>query len=147
MASGRYIIVEDFGCMPYIDYSPVYVGLQLVPKILLSFIVFILAGEFLKSSLVLLPDTIFHQGLAVRNLICHKLGCNVRSNLTTSRFLRLLIVCVVVGIWPLLSILLYYFLPPASVIHIEPWRGFAAMRKTFYHIPMISYAVMTPIAH
>jgi len=79
--------------------------------------------------------------LAIRNLIRHRLY-NSQSTISTSRFIRLLILCVVAGGVPFLARLLSYLVPlPTSRMPSWPW---SAVHKNFRTIPSIPYSHQTP---
>ena len=84
-------------------------------------------------------------GVAVRNLIRRrittKLG-NSQVTLTTSRFIRLLSVCFVMGAWPLTVIFVLFFVPPPPK-KFPAWPGWAAVHKHFHLIPRLP-AVFRP---
>ena len=81
-------------------------------------------------------------GMAARNLIGRKITS--QTTLTTSQIIRLLLLCVVVGVWPLLVVLLTTFfpMPPGK---ISAWPGWAAAHKDFHDIPMIPWSFLPPV--
>jgi len=100
---------------------------MLVPQLILSFVGFIFAC------------------LAAKNLIIHKITTqahNSTSILTTSRFVRLLFSCVIIGVWPLLVTFLSTFYPSISG-GVQPWPGWAAVHQNFYNIPEIAQSFLT----
>ena len=82
-------------------------------------------------------------GMAARNLIGRKIIH--QSTFTTSQTIRLLSLCAVVGIWPLLVVLLTIFFPmrPGK---IPSWPGWAAVHKDFHDVPMIPWSFLPPVA-
>ena len=80
-------------------------------------------------------------GMTARNLIGRKTSS--QTTLTTSRFIRLLLLCVVVGVWPLFHVLLSIFFPmqPGK---IPSWRGWAAVHGKFHDIPMTPLSSLPP---
>jgi hypothetical protein len=87
-------------------------------------------------------------GMAARNLIRLKATTQADGSqtiLTSSRFIRLLLLCVVLGVWPLLATLLSIFFPMRSDI-VDPWPGWDAVHKHFYEIPVVPFRFMTGAA-
>ena len=80
--------------------------------------------------------------MTTRNLIRHKIY-NSQSTLATSRFVRLLVLCLVAGSFPLLalSISLFISLPEGR---IPPWPGWVSVHKHFYDIPQVPSSSQTP---
>ena len=82
-------------------------------------------------------------GMAARNLINRKITSQARnSTLITSRFVRLLLLCVVVGVWPLLATLLSIFHHPWPD-RVTSWPGWVAVHRHFYDIPAIPFHFLT----
>ena len=80
--------------------------------------------------------------MVTRNLIRHQIY-NSQSTLTTSRFVRLLVFCLVAGSFPLLALLISLFVfPPKG--RVPPWPGWAAVHKHFYDIPKVPFSSQTP---
>jgi hypothetical protein len=138
------IIFEDFGCSPDFYYSMVYIALIRVPEITIPLIGFILcvSSQGQSSSHLTISSS---PGIAIRNLTCLKAtsACNSQTTLTVSRFIRLLALCAVVGIWPLLAILLWHSLSLMTG-KVPPWLGWAAVHEHFDDIPANSCGMMTP---
>jgi hypothetical protein len=82
--------------------------------------------------------------MAARNLIGRKITS--KTTLTTSQIIRLLLLCAVVGVWPLLVVLLSTFFPmrPGK---IPSYPGWAAVHKDFHDIPMIPWSFLPPVVH
>ena len=80
-------------------------------------------------------------GMAARNLIGRKTSS--QTTLTTSQFIRLLILCVVVGVWPLLHVLLSIFFRMQRG-EIPSWPGWAAAHDEFHDIPMTPLSSLPP---
>ena len=84
--------------------------------------------------------------MIARNLISHKittLGGYSQSTLTTSRFVRLLLLCVTMGVWPLLATLTSILLQTRIGDPIPSWPGWATVHNHFYDIPALSYQSLT----
>ena len=83
-------------------------------------------------------------GMAARNLIGRKITS--QSTLTTSQCIRLLLLCAVLGVWPLLVVLLSMFfpMPPGKV---PSWPGWTAVHKDFHDIPMIPWSFLPAVVH
>ena len=145
VASHRYIIIEDFGCSFVFDRSTVAAVLILVPYITLSLMCFIFACEFHRPSVSVMPTYTSSTGMAARNLILRRMTTqdhNTRSTLTTSRFIHLLFVCIVVGVWALLAVLLSQVVLWKS--GVPSWRGWDTVHKYFRQIPTIPSRLITP---
>ena len=77
---------------------------------------------------------LYPQGMAVLNLFRYgypqaKNSTHTKPSLTLSRFLRLLIFCVVVCLWaPLASLLAFYY---SFVVAVSPWPGWSTVHAHF----------------
>jgi hypothetical protein len=84
-------------------------------------------------------------GVAAHNLISRKIASQAHKStsiLTTSCFVRLLLSCVIVGLWPLMATLLSFFFPCWSG-GVPPWPGWAAVHRYFHEVPAIPLRFLT----
>ena len=109
---------------------------------------FIFACEFHRPSVSVMPTYTSSTGMAARNLILRRMTTqdrNTRSTLTTSRFIRLLFVCIAMGLWPLLAVLL--LLVTFWKSGVPSWRGWDTVHKYFHQIPIFPSELITPELH
>jgi hypothetical protein len=88
-----------------------------------------------------MPDAI-SSGMTARGLISRKTsmpGGYPQSTFTTSRFVRLLLLCVAMGVWPLLVTLTAILLQTRIRHPFPSWPGWAAVHDHFYDIPAIPF--------
>ena len=136
MASNRYAIVENLGCLPALYPSPLVVALKDGPSLIIATAGFVFACTPLSTRhLVSCSLTLSFPGMAARNVIRYRangtaaeLLCTSQPALTTSRCIRLLLLCAIAGLWPLLSILLCMRHLSAQFAY---WPGWAVARQHF----------------
>ena len=86
--------------------------------------------------------------MTTRNLIVHKMAMpggnlNPQSIFTTARFVRVLLSCIVLGIWPLLGTLTSTFLRSRTSDPVPSWLGWTTVHKHFGEIPAIPLSSLT----
>jgi hypothetical protein len=79
----------------------------------------------------------FSVGMAVRNLIRFRMFTQCRdfqSSFTKWNFVRMLVTCVILGVWPLFARLLVFFISNPTRT-LTSWRGWTSTHKSFQQIP------------
>lgn len=128
VAPNRYVILENLGCLPVIQITPLAVALKDGP------------------SLIITTAGLFYACLAARNIIRRRLFAatgfrHSQATITKSRCIRLLVLCAIAGVWPLLSIIL-------CLRHLSgklpPWPGWAVAHRHFHEIPKYPLSGQSP---
>ena len=149
LASRRYAIIEDLGCTAWHRYSTVLVALVYTPMFgnALVGLVFACMLTVIRPALPLTLN--YLPGLAARNLIWRRRFAHLHFNqsmLSTSHFGRLLLLCAVVGIWPLACLLVTIVPEAKSYGPVPPWSGWNAMHKYFHRIITVPASRRSPKA-
>jgi len=130
VASHRYLILETFGCAPSIFESVFTAALIFGPQLVIS-----LGG-------------LIYAGLAARHIVRMQISLSahlsmVDNTVTTSRFIRLLVLCFIMGVWPLCvqGVVMGIALSQRSgYSSAYSWPGWKAMHAAFHQIPMVPTA-------
>ena len=84
-------------------------------------------------------------GMAIRNIIRNRFSTQLhhsKGSLTPSRLIRLLVLCAVVGIWPLTAVSICFC---KLVVIRNPWPGWTAAHKYFRGIPKFPSFIKLPL--
>jgi hypothetical protein len=82
--------------------------------------------------------------MAIRNIIRNRVSTqphHSKGSMTPARLIRLLVLCAVIGIWPLTALTIGF--RDISVIR-NPWPGWTASHKYFHTIPKFSSFIKLP---
>ena len=137
----RYTILEEFGCVFSICDSNLGVGLIFGPQLLISLASLVYASK--SKFVTTIPHiSCFFKGLAARNIIRLRTSLSAHlsstnTSITKSRFIRLLLLCLIMGIWPICAV---SAILSHSVSNAQPWPGWKAVHSSFRHIPTRSTA-------
>ena len=139
LAPSRYTILEDLGCSFAFEYTELWLAIGFAPNVLMAAATLCLQ---VRTNLIQPAPLSFSVGMAVRNLIRFRKStqyCNFQSTFTQVCFVRMLVTCVIIGVWPLFATLLIFFVSNPTG-RLKSWPGWTSTHKSFQDIPQIPFS-------